>query len=730
MKNRKWSLDNWNAPKIFSTIFSLAFLLLYARFAFLALATKIDGKNIKEFAANRNTTSSILYANRGSIYDSEGNALAINVSSYTVIAYLSPTRTGNSKKPLHVVDKEKTAEALSPLINMSKETILNLLNKNLYQVELGPGGRGITELTKEKIEELELPGIAFTETYKRYYPNGNFASYTLGYAKSYEEKNDAGILETNIVGELGVEKKYNELLTGTNGYLSYQKDRFNYKIPDTKEIRVDEKDGLDIYLTLDSNIQRFLESANKVVEEKYNPEWFTLSVMDADTGAIVGTTASPSFDPNYRDIKNYENVLVSSLYEPGSVMKVFTYMCALESGKYKGKDTFLSGKIQILDNTVKDWNDIGWGYITYDKGFEYSSNVGISNIVQNVIDRETLKDCFLKYGFASSTGIELPREADGVINFTYPIEVATAGFGQGIYTTAIQMLQGLSIVANDGKMLSPYIVDKIVDPNTKEVKYQSQVKESEQLVSTKTVDYIKDLMYNVVNSNDPNRTGKNYHIEGYDLLGKTGTAQIFDVKTNKYLTGHYDVVYSFAGIFPKEDPKYIIYAAVKRPDGGGSYILPSLVPSVIKNIAKYKNIYNEAKPTDKITTYEVKPFTNQKVETVEKLLKSKGIDVIVIGSGDTIINQYPLNKTIVSNDKVFLLTNGEDVIMPDMFNWSKNDVRIYKKLTNFNIIIDGNGYVVSQSIMKGEKISIENEINITLKNKEEVEVEEKESNES
>src|SRR5574344_2847334 len=201
MKNGRWCLDNCKAPKVFNAVFFVVLIVLYARFAYLSLAKEVDNVNIQEFAANRNTISSILYANRGTIYDKDGNALALNVSSYTVIAYLDPARTGDSSEPKHVVDKEKTAKLLSPLINMEESKILELLNRDSKQVELGPGGRGITELTKEKIEELKLPGIIFTETYKRYYPNGNFASYTLGYAKQYEEQLDNGLVETSLKGE-------------------------------------------------------------------------------------------------------------------------------------------------------------------------------------------------------------------------------------------------------------------------------------------------------------------------------------------------------------------------------------------------------------------------------------------------------------------------------------------------------------------------------------------------
>ena len=191
-------------------------------------------------------------------------------------------------------------------------------------------------------------------------------------------------------------------------------------------------------------------------------------------------------------------------------MKIYTYMCAIEKGTYNGSDTFRSGSIEVADATIKDWNNHGWGTINFDKGFEYSSNVGVSNMINRFIDKNDLKTCFNKYGFGKSTGIDLSREVSGKINFKYPVEVANAAFGQGIQTTVIQHLKALTLIANDGKELTPHIVSKIVNPNTHETTYKRKVEESERIISQTTVDKIKDLMYNVVNSSDGQATGKKY----------------------------------------------------------------------------------------------------------------------------------------------------------------------------------------------------------------------------
>lgn len=696
-------------------------VLLYVQLCYLSLSPIIYGINMEKFAKARNTVTKTLYAKRGNIYDKDGNTLALNVYSYTVVAYLSESRTTNSKKPRHVVDKKKTAEKLAPVLGMTVEYLERLLSSNAYQVELGPGGRGITELKKEEIEQLELPGIGFTENKKRYYPNGNFASYVVGYAKQYDktiEDNGISTIQSYIVGELGIESMYDDLLKGSNGSLRQQQDRNGYQIPDTKEYKTLALDGANIYLTLDSNIQRFIESAVKESENVYDPEWLILTAMDAKTGKILGTSSIPSFDPNLRDIENYENPLVSYVYEPGSTMKTFTYMCALEKGTYDGQASFKSGSIAVGENTVYDWNRKGWGNITFDKGYEYSSNVGITNMLSRFINKEDLRTCLKKYGFGAKTGIELPREQTGDISFTYPIEVANAGFGQGITTTQIQNLQALTILSNNGKMLKPHIVDKIVDPNTKKVTYKAKQEESEQLVKQSTVDKMKELMWNTIHGKDLGTTGTTYKIDGFDIIGKTGTAQIFDNETGLYLSGKNDYIFSFAGMYPKDEPEIIIYGAMRKPSWGESKGLYTAVKSVITSIAKYRNMFGETLDKTAIVTYVLPSYISKTKETVVKELTNQKITPIVIGEGTKIISQYPSRgTTVMSGDKVILLTNDANKKMIDLTGWSSGDAIHLFTLLGIAYETEGHGYITNQSIKPGTVITGKETIKITLNDK-------------
>lgn len=721
MKGRNNLNQTWNFPKFVFKIFLFCMLILLIQLCYLSLSSNIYGINMDLFAANRNTVEKTLYATRGTIFDSNGSILAQNVNSYTVIAYLSETRTGSSATPLHVVDKKSTAEALAPILDMSAEYIETLLNKTSYQVELGPGGRGITELKKEEIEKLNLPGIDFIENYKRYYPNGDFASYIIGYAKKNEVKTKVDgkeVISEDLVGELGIESHYNKFLKGTNGYTIYQKDRFGYKIPDTKETTVQAVNGSDIYLTIDSSIQRFAEASVKEVTEEYNPEWMILAVMDAKTGDILASATSPSFDPNTRNITSYDNPLISLAYEPGSTMKTYTYMCAIEKGTYNGSETFKSGEIKIGDDTVKDWNIDGWGTITFDKGYEYSSNVGVSYMMQKFISKADLRDCLTKYGFGEKTEIELSNELSGSINFNYPIEVASSAFGQGITTTALQQLQGLTIISNNGKMLRPHIVKKIVDTNTNEVTYKRKVEESEQLISTTTVSKMKDLMYNVIHGNDAGTTGRSYNINGFDIIGKTGTSQIFDNKAGKYLTGDNDYIFSFAGMYPKDNPEIIIYGAIKKPKYGKNTGLSIASKSVMSSIAKYRGMFSEVNKNASLTKISLESYINKNTTEIKDKLTSAGINVVLLGNGDRIINQYPSKgMTLISGDRLILMTNDSNVKMPNIMGWARQDAIGLFKLIDMEYSIEGYGFVTSFSIKQGEAINKESSINVTLGSK-------------
>lgn len=671
--------------KVTMLLVSFLFVLISAKLIYVAISTDVDGIDLTAFASNRNTEKRTTYASRGAIYYSNGEELAIDMNSYTVIAYLSSTRTTDETNPEHVIDKERTARELAPILEISEETILERLNReNLYQVELK---RGITESEKNKIVALGLPGIDFTKSIKRYYPNGSYASFILGYAKP----DDYG----EVNGEMGLELYFNDTLKGKNGSIEYQKDAYGYQIPNTPVIEEKSVSGKSMYLTLNEEIQHLLENAIMNLEDNYTFDWASLTVMNAKTGAILGSASSPNFDLNKReDLTSYLNPLISYQYEPGSVMKIFSFMSAIENGKYDGSKIYHSGSIPLKDGTIISDVNKTWGDIDFDTGFARSSNVA-ATLLSQALGADKLRSFYDTLGFGKPTGIELPNEAEGKITFKYESEVATASFGQGITITPIQMLQALTTIANDGVMVKPYLVSKIVDENGNIVNEYGRT-EVAKVASKETIAKMKELMYKVVYG--VGDTNKSFAPDNVTLIGKTGTAQIASPKGG-YLTGDYDYIKSFAGLFPYEDPKYIVYISVKQIVGGTKDVA-QIVHNVVEESAKALNVIEAASDADESKIIALSNFISKEVVTTVDKLKNRGLNPIVIGEGKYVVNQYPLNnEEVLVGTKVFLLTNDVSYKMPNAIGWTMNEIVTFCNLIGLPYELHGYGKVKTISII-------------------------------
>ena len=688
----------------------LFFCLIILRIIQLGLSPTIDGIDIQKLAKSRTTKTDIIQAKRGNIYSANNDLLATNVASYKLIAYLDPKRTTNKNKPQHVIDKELTASKLAPILECDEAYLLERLNKqNIYQTEFGIYGKGLDELKKKTIEELDLPGLDFEETFKRYYPKGDFSSYTIGYAKTTSDDSDM-----NIKGEMGIEKYYDKILRGKDGYTKYQKDLKGYKIANTPVITKDAEQGKDIYLTIDSNIQFFIEQAMKTQSQSYGWDWFNITVIDAKTGAILATASSPSFDPNVRNVTNYLNPAISIPYEPGSTMKTFTYMAAMENGVYNGAETYRSGVYRTTDGTeIGDWNRNGWGTISFDTGYALSSNVGVINLINRHMNSTMIRTYFRRLGFGKKTGVSLPDEARGSLGFRYETEIYNAGFGQGITTTPMQNVQAMTPLTNDGMLLKPYIVSKIIDPGTGEIVVENKRNEVERVASTTTVQKMLQLMDDCVNV--PGMTGSGFRIDGGELIGKTGTAQIAGSNGRGYLQGQSDIISSFSGIYPKSDPQIIIYASVQRPSGGSQKPLSNAIKEIVLNVSKYKGNTDTVNQSIPVVEYKLDNLVNKTTEQATINLSSKGIRYEILGNGNKIIKQYPASKSKVTNtDIVYLITNDKGITIPNLTGLSSKVAKGLLNELNVKVVLDGVGYVTAQSVPPGTAITDGMEITISL----------------
>lgn len=675
-------------------IFSLLFFILFGRFVYLQATGVADGQVLAVEAQKRYLKKQVLEAKRGTILDRRGKVIAEDIPSYTIAAILDPDM------PEHVTDPEETARKLAPLLNMDVADVERILKKDAKQVEFGPNGRGISQTVKKQIEALKLPGIIFLRDSKRFYPNGTFASYVVGYAQKDEATNE-------VEGKMGIEKQFNEQLKEKDGYVVYEGDQQGFKLPHADEQIVPPQNGKNIYLTIDQNIQTFLEDAMNTVEKQYTPKKMIAIVADPKTGAILAMSTRPSFDPNKRNIENYFNDAIAYPYEPGSTMKIFTLAAAVNEGVFQPNETYQSGSYQIGPHRVRDHNKVGWGKITFLEGVQRSSNVAFAKIVREKLGEDRFLQYLHRFRFNEPTGIELPGEKSGNILYRYPIEKVTTGFGQGTSVTPIQQIQAATAIANGGKMMQPYVVDRIVDPDTGKTVAKHEPKVVDTPISKETAEKVLDILETVVTSEKG--TGRPYQIEGYRVAGKTGTAQIPDPKGG-YLTGHQNYIFSFLGMAPRENPRLIMYVAVQQPNI--SYTETGAVPvsmifnSVMKSSLQYLNIQPTVgkKSERKEKSISLPSYVGQSVEQATASLKKQGLHVTVIGKGTKVHAQFPqAGEHVVAPDRVLLQTDG-NAIMPDLTGWSLRDAMKLAELLQLKPSFIGSGYVFRQNIAPGSVV--------------------------
>lgn len=665
------------------------FFILLSRFVYIQTTKEIKGQDLQVLAEERWQSSRVLKGVRGTIYDRFGDPLAEELKSYTVYAIL------NEEQPSYVKDPRKTAEKLAPYIDMDVSELERLLStEGRFQVELGPNAKNLTHERMEQIKSLQLEGIFFREEPRRYYPKQTYASHVIGYTERDMK-----------TARMGLESSLDDILRAEDGKISYQSDRKGIPLPNTSRHIIPAKDGYDVYLTIDSNIQMALEQVLTKVEEQYNPNKIIAIVADPKTGAILAMSNRPSFNPNeYEHITNYINYAISDRFEPGSTMKMFTVAAAMEEGVYNGKELYKSGQYKIGPDTISDHNyGLGWGEISFDDGFLRSSNVAMSILALEKLKPERFYQYWERFGFMEPTGIDLPNEATSLIANSYPIDAATTSFGQATAVTPIQQVQAAMAIANNGKMMKPYVIDRIVNPETGTVVQKTEPEVAGEPISKETAVKMRELLRQVVTA--PSGTGKAYNIEGFEIIGKTGTAQIPNPNGRGYLRGHGQNIFSFLGMAPKDDPRVVVYVAVDRPQleehEAGSEPTVMIFNTVMKQSLQYLNItptIEEAEMEREENGFVMKDYTNKSVSEVKQLLEREGVDVFVLGSGNTIEGQMPLSgKGLLPDEKVFLRTSG-DAVMPNMIGWSMRDVRKFATVMDMRPTIFGHGYVTKQSI--------------------------------
>ncbi len=699
---------------IIAGVFAIAFLALIVNATYLAVTGVhlISQEDIRDsdYATGRGSTTQTIYATRGDIYSSDGELLVTNIVTYKLIAILDTSRVTSDDSPAYVTDAATYASLLAPILNAPEEELYALLSQtDVYQTELGDYGSNLTAATKSKVEALGLSGLEFEQTTKRNYRYGSLAAHVIGYAVNDDD--DA----SSITGITGIEQVYDDELSGVNGSYTYYYDSNGYTLPDGITNKIDAEDGYDVYLTINTEVQREAEIYMEKIVERDDVNYVWVLVMEAKTGKILAMATSPTYDPNTREIENAIDFNLNYPYEAGSIVKPFIYLTALDNDQYPAEGTtYRSGNYSLANGSViiNDFIRAGWGDITFDQGLIHSSNVAICNLLDKYISEEYVRDTYEKLSYWEELDLDGLTVSAGVDNTENSyVDYIMTGFGQSSTWTSYTMLRAYSLFANDGCIVEPYIIDYILDSDTNEVIYKGTTQKSEQIFTTESVEYVMNLMVDVVND-EANGTATQYKMDDIIVAGKSGTGQIYD-QVLGYDSGIYN--YSIALLAPYDDPEIVMLCVVQGEESCHHGDFAEMVMSLVRTSLNAVNGYTAASSTGTEIEYEMPNFMNHTLEYATKILNYSGIEPIVISNGSTVINQYPIaGDVITTTSKVFLVTDGSEITLPDFTGWSRKDIATYASLANITITYNGTGSATSQSVGAGTVVSAGTTITVEL----------------
>lgn len=703
---RKFSLKNSKvtigALLIYFGI-GVLFLLIIGQFTKLMIFQTIDDEDLIARGQDKYAVSAINEPERGEIVDREGNILAADMEAYR-IAIIT-----DENYPNHVSNPEETAGLLAEVVDMDKAEIQKQIEENIekgqFQMELGQAGRNISYNDKKFLEESEATGIVFEPETRRFYPNGQFASHLIGFAELNDE---IGTLD----GQLGFERIYNDLLQGEPGSVDYSQDVWGYIVPNSDNVKPP-VNGHDIKLTIDPNIQLYLEDTLTDMDEHFEPEELIAVVADADTGEILASGQRPSFNPETREGfgNSWLNMLYEYSFEPGSTFKVFGLAAAIEEGVYDPDTVYTSGSMDVMGSTIYDWETEGWGDITYNEGMQYSSNV-LMMILQDKVGADKMLQYYKDFGFGETTGSEFPTEVTGQMAWDNELQQKTTSFGQTSTVTPIQLIQGMTALLNEGEMKKPYVVDEIRD-DSGEVVYDGKEETVRQVISPeaaeKTVSEMNTLIDGSLDHNPQ------YKSDEYEVTGKSGTAQIYDPETGGYMDGDYQFFTSFLGYAPKDDPEVIVYYGIKLASENKSETWDNGVARgfnpLMERTLKYLEV-SEADVSGDHNVVDIGDYRGQELDALTDELNDT-IDVKIVGNGTEITEHFPQDDTLLPYDSLFVKTDGEPTL-PDFKGLSKREALMLADFIGIKITVEGEGYVNSQSQNAGTAITEETAVEITL----------------
>ncbi|MBX9138407.1 MULTISPECIES: stage V sporulation protein D [unclassified Clostridium] len=704
-------------------VFSLlAFLILR-----LAWLTLVSGRELEAKANSEWQKEISVTATRGDILDRNGSVLVSSANVYRIDFDLDSVRNHIKEKKITMND---IAVEISNVTGVEVEEVLKALNKKNSDgsdASYSPLVRGVTKAVADSADDLGIYGLIVSRDVKRYYPNENFLASALG-----------GI-NSEGTGLTGIELQYDDYLAGIAGMKIGAYDSWGNRLPFDTYKFTPPIDGSDIISTVDENLQYIAEKVAQKGLEEHNAKGVHVLIMDPNNGEILAMVNKPDYDPNdpysgYEifdgetdndKIQNmWRNWLVSDTFEPGSTFKTVTMVAALEEGLVSDNETFTcNGGVKFGNTTVHCWKRDGHGTQTLGEVLKNSCNVGMMEIGERLgIDK--LNEYIYKLGFGKTTGIDLPGEASGIVKSSdtvSAIDLATISFGQTNTVTTLQLMAAFNAIANGGDLIQPHIVKEIShedESGNRVIDETIKPTTKKDVLSDSSTALLRSYLERTVTKDGPDGS----FVQGYNVGGKTGTAQKVDPATGTYSTDKY--ISSMVALAPVENPQITVFIAVDEPSNGSYYggeVAAPLMKELFEEVFKYMD---SPLAKERFSIYKnviIPDVRGKSIEEAKEILKENDLEAEVKGNGKTIVSMdsYP-GSTVKEGTTISITAKdngqvGKEIIMPDLKGSTKEFAASILDNLGLEYEFEGEGIVYSQSITSGNKIVKGTKVTITLK---------------
>ncbi|CAJ1608874.1 stage V sporulation protein D [Clostridium perfringens] len=720
-KNKKIKLNEGRVLAFLLAIVIL-FLALSGRLLYISI---FRSKDYKAMAEEQWTNEIQIDARRGRILDRNNRELAVTANVFRVDLDLITLRKYIDKKD---TDNIEIAKLLAEALEMDEEKVLSRIELTYPSGNPANSATLIRRIEKEKadkVKELDINGVIVSEDTKRYYPNGDFLSHTLG--------------TTNADGEglSGLELYYNEELMGIPGVRVSEVSGNSTSNPYSETSFTPPVDGKDMTLTIDENIQYFVEKVAEDALKKHNADSVSIAVMNPNNGEILGMVNKPGFNPNnpYEGSEAFKgkdesaklqnmwrNTIVSDAFEPGSIFKIITSIAAIEEN-IAGKDEvyYCDGSLNVAGKNIKCWKPGGHGVQNFNQTLENSCNVAFMEMGAK-LGAEKLNEYIKLFGFGTQSGIDLPGEATGIVKNVEDIsavDLATISFGQTNTMNGIQFMTALNAVANGGDLIQPHIMKELSHKDDNGTKIIDEVfvpKIQENIVDEKSTMRVKEALESTVS----NGSSKDAGIEGIKVAGKTGTAEKVDPETGTYGAGY---IASFAGFAPYDNPQVSLIVIIDNPKNGehfGGIVAAPFAGELFNNIFNYISL-NEGQLDAKDESVIIPDLRGDKVTSAEKTLNELGINCVIEGDGTFVTSVTPIpGYKVKKGDSITLYAgsrfdrNEKEIVVPDFRKLNKEEAEEILKSLGLKGEFEGEGEIKEQSISTGEIIKSGDKIKFKL----------------